>query len=110
MKEIEMTVQILTANRLGDGAVVYWSKTGSWATQLAESLVFASAEDAAAVLAEAGTPRAALEIVGPYLMTVDNSGGEIRPVETRERIRANGPSVQFGSADRTESLPLSLAG
>lgn len=105
-----MIVQILTANRLGDGAVVYRSPEGGWTTRLDKSLVLASAQDAAETLADAETPQVSLEVVGPYLMPVDNAGGEIRPVETREFIRAKGPSVQFGNGHQAKSNPLSLAG
>ncbi len=105
-----MTVQILTANRLGDGAVVYRAQAGGWTERLSESLVLVSTEDAAETLAGAETPEASLEIVGPYLMPVDNSDGEIRPVETREFIRAKGPSVAFGNGHQAENTPLSLAG
>ena len=90
-----MTVQVLTANRLGDGAVVYRSKAGAWTERLEESLVLAASEEAARILAEAETPQASLQIVGPYLMPVDNTGDEIRPTETREFIRAKGPSIRI---------------
>lgn len=105
-----MTVQILTANRLGDGAVVYRAQAGGWTERLGESLVLASAQDAMETLADAQTPEASLEVVGPYLMPVDNTGGEIRPVETREHIRAKGPSVEFGNGHQAENNPLSLTG
>ncbi|WP_179953958.1 DUF2849 domain-containing protein [Denitrobaculum tricleocarpae] len=105
-----MSVQILTANRLGDGAVVYRAKAGGWTERLSESLLLATPENAAPVLAAAETPQASLEIVGPYLMPVDTRGGQIRPVETREFIRAQGPSVQFGNGHDVENTPLSLAG
>ncbi|WP_282610577.1 DUF2849 domain-containing protein [Pelagibius sp. Alg239-R121] len=105
-----MTVQILTANRLGDGAVVYRSQAGEWTARLGESRVLATAEDAARILAEAETPAAALEVVGPYLMPVDNAAGEIRPVEMREFIRAKGPSNRTDLGYQAENNSPSLVG
>ncbi len=105
-----MKVQILTANRLGDGAVVYRARAGGWTSQLTESCVYANASDADQALAEAGTPDAALEVVGPYLMPVESGNGEIRPVEMREIIRAKGPSIRLDLGYQAELNSLSLAG
>lgn len=98
-----MTVQVLTANRLGDGAVVYRSPAGAWTEHLDESRILASPEEAADVLAEAETAQASLEIVGPYLMPVEHQGGQIRPTEMREFIRAKGPSISFDSGFQDEA-------
>lgn len=98
-----MTVQVLTANRLGDGAVVYRSQAGAWSEHLNESRILASSEEAAQVLAEAETAQASLEIVGPYLMPVEDRNGQINPTEMREFIRAKGPSISFDAGYQPET-------
>jgi len=105
-----MSVQILTANRLGDGAVVYRAQDGSWTARLTDSFVAASKEDAARLLAAAETPAAALEVVGPYLMTVNNAEGRLRPIEVREIIRARGPSIRTDLGYQAESETASQVG
>ncbi len=105
-----MTVQILTANRLGDGAVVYRSQAGTWTERLDEGRVLASSEEAAELLGEAETAQASLEIVGPYLMPVQVEDGQIRPTEMRELIRAKGPSIQIDLGQQAETSSLSAAG
>ncbi len=105
-----MTEQVLTANRLGDGAVVYRSQSGAWTESLGESRVLATPEEAAQVLADAETARASLEIVGPYLMPVEHRDGQVRPTEMREFIRAKGPSISFDSGHEAELPPLAAAG
>lgn len=90
-----MSAQMVTANRLHDGIVVYLAKGGSWATQFAdgELLRDKSAADAALVAAE-GEVKAS-RIVGPYLIDVALEEGAPRPTNTREHIRASGrPTVE----------------
>ena len=66
---------VVTANRLGDGAVVYRTVNDDWTTDLAAAAVVAA--PAAAVLlqrAEADGVRA----VGPYIAPVERGGGQPR--------------------------------
>jgi hypothetical protein len=81
---------VVTANRLGDGAVVYRTADDGWTTELAAAAVVA-APAAAALLqqAEADTVRA----VGPYIAPVDLApDSAVRPGNLRERIRLAGPT------------------
>lgn len=82
--------QMLTANRLTDGAVLYW-KSGGWVEDFALGDVFAAQADADAALAEAQAFVARNEVVGVYLFDVHADGS---PVKEREIIRARGPSVK----------------
>ena len=81
--------QMLTANRLIDGLVLYW-RGGGWVESLAEADTFADAEAGEAALATAKSFVARNVVVSPYLFEVKDG----RPVTEREIIRAAGPSVR----------------
>jgi sulfite reductase (NADPH) hemoprotein beta-component len=82
-----MTLQVLTANRLLDGEVVFWSGH-HWVEQFADAWMF-EAEDAAdeALAVARGQPTV---LIDPYLIAVADDGAA--PVSFRERIRALGPT------------------
>ena len=84
--------QMLTANRLRDGDVLYW-KDGGWVLMLAEGQVFADPAAAEAALAEAQAKLNENVFVAPYLFEVRVENGRIVPVKEREIIRAAGPTV-----------------
>jgi hypothetical protein len=84
--------QVLTANRLSDGAVVYLTAKGDWAESLAEAQIVA---DAAAGEAEGKRAQERLLVVGAYLMDVRDAGAQLEPIKMREIIRAAGPSVRL---------------
>jgi hypothetical protein len=87
-----MTTQILTANRLDDGVVVYLAEDGTWAERIVAAQV-ACDDDAAADLVAAGEIAEHLcQVIGAYLMKVADNGTR-RPLGTRETIRSKGPSV-----------------
>ena len=86
--------QVLTANRLRDGEVVYW-RAGQWLTGFADAEVFPEAATAdMAVTAAAQSVRDRV-VVNPYLFEVREVEGSIRPVKEREIIRAAGPTVRL---------------
>lgn len=90
--------QIVTANRLRDGAVVYLGADGRWSTAIAEGAVARDAVAAARLMTTAERAVTDRIVVGPYLIEVAATGGPPQPLGTRERIRAFGPSVAAGTA------------
>jgi sulfite reductase (NADPH) hemoprotein beta-component len=82
-------MKALTANRLIDGEVVFWSG-GEWVERFAAARVFE--DDAAAEAAEAHAKSQITLLVEPYLIDVEAVDGGMAPVSYRERIRALGPS------------------
>jgi Protein of unknown function (DUF2849) len=86
-------IQVLTANRLRDGDVVYW-RNGVWVEAFTDAEVFA--EKSAADTALAASQKFVTErvVVNPYLFGVRVDGGEVRAIEEREIIRSEGPSVR----------------
>ena len=90
-----MTDQMVTANRLSDGAVVFLAPDGSWVERLAGGQVVPEGEAAAALLKRAEAS-ARTEVVAPYLIDVGlGADGRIAALRYRERIRAEGPSVPW---------------
>lgn len=89
-----MTAQVVTANRLTDGLVVYLDERGGWADSVEHAGIAEGKEDGAAILALAETAAQSLLVVGPYLMAVALEGGRPYPASHREVIRAKGPTVR----------------
>jgi len=84
--------QMLTANRLRDGDVLY-RKGDGWVLYLAEGDVYPDQASADAALAAANSELVRNEFVAPYLFEVREKDGKIVPVKEREIIRAAGPTV-----------------
>jgi hypothetical protein len=85
--------QMLTANRLRDGDVVYW-RAGGWVEAFDQGDVFAAEADAEAALRAAGKFVADNVVVNPYLFDVRAEADGFQPVKEREIVRAAGPSVR----------------
>ncbi len=85
--------QMLTANRLRDGDVLYRKGSG-WVLALAQGDVYADQASADAALAAALAETLRNEFVAPYLFEVRVTDGVIKPVKEREIIRAAGPTVR----------------
>jgi Protein of unknown function (DUF2849) len=84
-----MTLKALTANRLGDGEVVFWAR-GAWVEAFADAVIFR--DDEAADAAEAHAKTQISLLVDPYLIEAEAVAGGIAPVSYRERLRALGPT------------------
>jgi hypothetical protein len=85
-------LQMLTANRLRSGDVLY-RKGNGWALTLADGDVYPDQASADAALAAATAELVRNEFVAPYLFEVREVSGKITPVKEREIIRAAGPTV-----------------
>jgi hypothetical protein len=86
--------QVLTANRLVVGEVVYWNEARGWVSRFEEAQVLADSEGEA-VLARAAEWVQKREVVAPYLFDVRLEKGVAVPVKVREVIRAAGPTVRL---------------
>ena len=103
--EGDETFQIITANRLGDGHVVYLTQNADqtgWTTRAQSATVFAAGDvDAALQRAEADVT--ANIVVGPYATEIT---GKTEPLGAKETIRASGgPSIRFGETRVTPKDP-----
>jgi hypothetical protein len=95
-----MVSQVLTANRLIDGDVVYWH-AGAWVEALAQAEIFAGEVDAEAAVAAATRFVDENVVVNPYLFELKGD----RPAKEREIIRALGPSVREDVGKQAADLP-----
>ncbi len=95
---------VVTANRLGDGAVVYRTLDGHWSAALAQAAVVDNSPAATALLAAAVADDAGA--VGAYLAPVhfDAEGG-VAPANLRERIRLEGPTIALPAVALAPLLP-----
>jgi sulfite reductase (NADPH) hemoprotein beta-component len=83
--------QMITANRLIDGEVLYW-REGAWISEFADGTVYDDPEAAEAALETAKAFVRDNAVVGLYAFDVRRTAGGIEPVKEREIIRAAGPS------------------
>jgi len=96
----QMTKQVVTANRLRDGDVVYLAENGRWTPWLDEASVAETAAEAEAFMKIAEESEAACEVISIYGMPVE--GERLEPVSTRERIRAKGPTTRTDLGKQAE--------
>ncbi len=89
-----MSLQVVTANRLGDGLVVFLTADGGWSENIHDARTADGKEAAEALLAGASTPELDTVIVGPYLIEVEERDGGLIPTKYREVLRTKGPSVR----------------
>jgi hypothetical protein len=83
---------VVTANRLGDGAVVYRSEDGGWTTSLTSAAIVTTAPAADELLKAANAD--GIRAVGPYLAPVEIAADRrVLPGNLRERIRVGGPTI-----------------
>jgi hypothetical protein len=82
-------MKALTANRLIDGEVVFWSH-GRWVERFGEAELFA--DDLPADEAEGKAKSQPTVVVEPYLIEVAQTAEGAAPMAYRERLRALGPT------------------
>ena len=99
--------QIVTANRLIDGVVVFQDEAGGWSEDFARAAV---RDDSAAALARAGQDVAACLVLDPYAIEVELRNGHYAPKALREAIRATGPTVRRDLGKQADGLaPIAAA-
>ncbi|HZF33532.1 MAG TPA: DUF2849 domain-containing protein [Candidatus Angelobacter sp.] len=93
-----MALQVVTANRLGDGRVVFLADGYRWVEEIGLAHVGDTDEAAKALLAIAEKAAADRIVVAPYLIGVSAEDDRILPTRYREVLRALGPSShpEFG--------------
>lgn len=80
---------VITANRLTDGIVVYLAPDGRWIEDIARAR-FAESEDETQALEQIGEQAVKDRIVvAMYAMPVEIKDGAVDPLSVREKIRAS---------------------
>ncbi|WP_420409321.1 DUF2849 domain-containing protein [Hoeflea sp.] len=93
-----MATKVLTANRLGDGISVWMGSDGQWTVSLKDAFL-ARHDDAVAALEAAGREAVAdNRVVDVNVIDVEETESGPRPFRLRERIRAEGPTIDYASA------------
>lgn len=83
-------MNVLIANRLIDGEVVFWSR-GRWVERFGEAEHFAD-DEGAGQEAEGLAKSQVTAVVEPYLIEIAQVEDGYAPVAYRERLRALGPT------------------
>ena len=86
-----MKLEIVSANRLTDGRVVYLTRENGWSESIIDGRSAATKEESTALLADAEQAVEAGIVVAPYLVSMADDGGAFAPLHFRERIRLFGP-------------------
>ncbi len=84
---------VVTANRTSDGVVIWRTAAKGWSTDIADSAVVRTADDARALLAESIEDD--LGAIGPYIAPVELKDGKVVPGNLRERIRVKGLTIEL---------------
>ena len=79
---------VVTANRLTDGIVVYLAPDGSWTEEIERARLAMTEEETSALEAQADKAVKARIVVAVYAMPVEIKEGAVDPLSVRERIRA----------------------
>ena len=86
--------QVVTANRLRAGDVVYLAANDDWVTDLTRATVAKDAGELGLLEGIAAKAVATQHVVGVYAIDVDTSAGVPKPLSVKERIRAaGGPTI-----------------
>lgn len=90
-----LSPQVVTANALITGSVVFLTAAGAWSGAIADAEVADDPATAERLLERGNRDVERDVVVEPYLIDVLREGTTVRPVLLRERIRAQGgPTIR----------------
>ena len=96
--------RVLTANRLTDGISVWLGANGEWTTSLRDAFL-ARHEDAVAAITAAGDQALAdNRVVDVNVIEIEETPSGPRPFRLRERIRADGPTIEYAPASAAQAF------
>ena len=85
---------VITANRLTDGLVVFQTSDDGWTEDFIRAAVLSDPHATASALARAKQDEANNIVVDPYAIVVEERNGHLAPKALREAIRATGPTIR----------------
>ncbi|MDZ7603915.1 MAG: DUF2849 domain-containing protein [Hoeflea sp.] len=95
MKTAPFKTKVLTANRLSDGISVWLGAHGEWVVSIKDAFL-ARHEDAVTAIEAAGKQALAdNRVVDVNVIDVEETSAGPRPFRLRERIRAEGPTIDY---------------
>ena len=86
--------QMIIANRLRDGAVVFLAPNDNWDMAIGAGTLIDTEADAARLMAVAKQHEQHCQVIDPQLIEVEVRDGKPRPTAIREAIRAFGPTIR----------------
>lgn len=86
--------QVVIANRLRDGIVVFLGTEHLWVEQLSECSPAENKTEEEELLRQGEAAAARQEIVDPNLIEVERRDGALHAVKMREAMRTRGPTVR----------------
>lgn len=92
--------QMIIANRLRDGVVVFLAPNEGWEPAIAAGALIDNEADAGKLMAVAKRHEGECQVIDPQLIDVELTDGQPRPTAIREAIRAFGPTVRTDLAER----------
>ena len=95
MSDSEEIFQVITANKLREGVIVYLTKDGGvtgW-TENIDYAHIAGEDEVDALLDVAKSYEASNVVVGVYAIEI---AGSREPLTAREKVRAGGPTIPYG--------------
>ncbi len=93
-------LQVISANRLTDGRIVYRAATGAWVPAIADAARHSSKEEAALALEAAKGDVAANIVIEVEPVELREGPGGLTPVTMRDKIRVAGaPTMPFAPQD-----------
>ena len=102
---------VITANRLTDGVVLFRTADENWTEDFNRAAVQADPEATARALARAKEDEASNLVVDAYAVPVEQRNGHVAPRALREAIRAAGPTTRRDLGKQAAGLaPLSGPG
>ncbi|MEO8466825.1 MAG: DUF2849 domain-containing protein [Gammaproteobacteria bacterium] len=91
--------QMIIANRLVDGLVVFLAPGGEWDTAIAKGALIDEDAEAQRLLEVAKQDVVRCLVIDPNLIQVRVENGQVLPTEIREVIRAFGPTIRTDLED-----------
>ncbi len=94
--------QVMTANRLRDGEVVFLTRAGTWDERIDDAVLALEPQATAALETRAAEDVKSTLVTGTYLFDAERINGRIRATHMRERIRTLGPTVRMDLGKQAE--------
>lgn len=88
-----MNLQILTANDLRSGRVVYYTSDGEWSAYITDAQIARDELAADRLITKGEQAEQSQAVVGAYLIDLDPEYDLPVPVRFREKLRVGGPSI-----------------
>ncbi len=103
MKPVTTKTKVLTANRLTDGISVWLGTNGEWTVSLKNAFLARHEEAVAAITAAGDQALADNRVVDVNVIEIEETPSGPRPFRLRERIRADGPTIDYAPASAAQA-------